>query len=221
MVLMEQARFEEALAVLETSSTRLRPGDRQRDWVLQQARLCRRQRDLNARLPAVLRGDEKPAGAAEQIEFGQLCARKGLHAAAARFYRDALAVAGPRAEDVPPAGTRYRAACAAALAGCGAGEDAGRLGDPERARWRRQALDWLRLDLAGWGRSLARGKQQAARVRQEMRRWQDDADLAGAREREALAALPPEERAEWEQLWAEVADLLRRLDTKAAAPAGK
>jgi hypothetical protein len=39
--------------------------------------------------------------------------------------------------------------------------------------------------------------------------------------RQALAALPTAERAEWEKLWADVADLLRRLDTEAAAPAGK
>ena len=56
-----------------------------------------------------------------------------------------------------------------------------------------------------------------------MRHWQQDADLAGVRGKEALAALPADERAEWEKLWAEVADLLRRLDAAkpAAAPPGK
>jgi hypothetical protein len=32
------------------------------------------------------------------------------------------------------------------------------------------------------------------------------------RDKDALAALPAVERAEWDKLWAEVADLLRRLD---------
>jgi hypothetical protein len=43
------------------------------------------------------------------------------------------------------------------------------------------------------------------------------------RGKEALAALPAKERAEWEKLWADVADLLRRLDAAkpAAAPPGK
>ena len=50
------------------------------------------------------------------------------------------------AEDVP--GPRYEAATAAALAGSSQGEDAGPLDDKERARWRRQALSWLRQDLA-------------------------------------------------------------------------
>jgi hypothetical protein len=42
-------------------------------------------------------------------------------------------------------------------------------------------------------------------------------------DKEALAALPASERAEWDKLWADVADLLRRLDAgkPAAAPAGK
>jgi hypothetical protein len=43
------------------------------------------------------------------------------------------------------------------------------------------------------------------------------------RDKDALAALPAVERAEWEKLWAEVADLLGRLDAgkPAAGPAGK
>jgi hypothetical protein len=56
-----------------------------------------------------------------------------------------------------------------------------------------------------------------------LRHWQRDADLAGVRDKEALAGLPADERAQWDKLWAEVADLLRRLDAgkPAAAPAGK
>ena len=62
-----------------------------------------------------------------------------------------------------------------------------------------------------------------ALVLRKLAHWQQDADLAGVRDKPALAPLPAEERAEWEKLWAEVADLLRRLDAAkpAAAPAGK
>jgi hypothetical protein len=43
------------------------------------------------------------------------------------------------------------------------------------------------------------------------------------RDKEALAGLPAEERAEWEKLWSEVADLLWRLDAgkAGAGPTGK
>jgi hypothetical protein len=88
----------------------------------------------------------------------------------------------------------------------------------ERARLRGQALSWLRADLAAWAKVADR-----ALVRRILAHWQQDPDLAGVRDRQALAALPAEERAEWDKLWAEVADLLRRLDSAkaAAGPAGK
>jgi len=47
-----------------------------------------------------------------------------------------------------------------------------------------------------------------------MRHWQTDADLAGVRDKEALAKLPAEERQRWQQLWADVAALLRRSAAK-------
>ena len=47
--------------------------------------------------------------------------------------------------------------------------------------------------------------------------WQEDRDLAGVRDKDALAKLPAEERAAWEKLWADVAALLK----KAEAPAKK
>jgi hypothetical protein len=89
---------------------------------------------------------------------------------------------------------------------------------------RRQALDWLRADLALWAKQAGSAKaEDRAAAQQALRHWQQDADLASVRGQEALVALPAEERAEWDKLWAEVADLLRQLDAAkpAAAPAGK
>ena len=40
--------------------------------------------------------------------------------------------------------------------------------------------------------------------------WQRDRDLAGLRDKAALAKLPEEERAAWGMLWVEVASLLQR-----------
>jgi hypothetical protein len=114
------------------------------------------------------------------------------------------------AEDVA-AGTRYAAACVAALAGCGQGKDAADLNDAERARWRLQALEWLRLDLAWWGKVLDGGKGQArAQVRAWMQHWRSNVDFAGVRGNDALGRIPAEERKEWERFWAEVDALIRR-----------
>src|SRR6516165_1319930 len=65
------------------------------------------------RLPAIVRGDDKPRDAAEGFAAGELCYNKGLHAAAARLYQEALALDPMRAGDrqAPP---RYDAACSAA-----------------------------------------------------------------------------------------------------------
>jgi hypothetical protein len=171
---------------------------------------CQRLALLDARLPAFLAGTEKPSSAAERLELRELCHVKELYAAAARFSRDAFVAEPKLAEDVA-AGTRYYAACNAALAGCGQGKDAADLDDAERARWRRQALEWLRLDLAWCGKALEGGKAQSlALVRSKMRYWQNDGDLAGVRGKDALARIPAEERKEWERLWAEVDALTRR-----------
>ena len=109
------------------------------------------------------------------------------------------------------AGARYAAACNAALTGCGQGKDAADLDDAERARWRRQALEWLRLDLAWWGKALEGGKAQSrALVRSKMHHWRNDDAFAGVRGKDLLARIPAEERREWERLWAEVDALIRR-----------
>jgi hypothetical protein len=105
----------------------------------------------------------------------------------------------------------------AALAGAGRGADA--LGDEERARWRRQALTWLRADLRLWGRHLEKATPQArAAVERALRHWQRSSDLASLREEVALARLPETERAACRQLWADVAALLVRLRPPAKEP---
>jgi serine/threonine-protein kinase len=211
VALLVQARFREATAALKKVADLLPEGASRREQVRRLRQWCQRFMTLDARLTAVLRGADKPANAAEQLEFAQLCLFKKHYAAAARFFRDAFTAEPKRAEAVPEA-TRYNAACAAALAGCGQGRDVGRLDDKERARWRRQALDWLRQDLAWWGKELAKGNARTnARVRKTLRHWQADSDLAGVRARDALARLPAEERKQWQGLWADVAALLRRV----------
>src|SRR4029077_14799319 len=90
---------------------------------------------IDARLPKILKGGDRPANAGERTAIGRLCQQpyKHLHAAAARFYAEAFAAEPKLTEDMG-ARQRYNAACAAALAGCGQGKDAGELDDKERAR---------------------------------------------------------------------------------------
>jgi serine/threonine-protein kinase len=209
--LREQARFDEALAFATQGNDLLSAGDPLRERARPLLRQCQRLAALDARLPSILRGAEKPANAAEQIGFAELCVLTKLYAAAAHFYGGAFA-AEPKLADDARGGARYSAACAAALAGCGQGKDADKLDDKERAHLRRQALEWLREDLTWWRKELGNGTAQASvSTREWLQHWQSDADLTGVRAGDRLARLPNEEREQWERLWSEVDALLRRL----------
>jgi hypothetical protein len=144
-----------------------------------------------------------------------VCHLKKLHYAAARFCADAFA-AEPKLADDLKTGNRYNAACSAALAAAGLGGDAAKLDDVERTRLRKQAFDWLRADLTAWTEQLeSRPPSTGDAARQLLVHWQQDTDLAAVRDTAALAKFPPEERAAWESLWADVSALLMRVEDKA------
>jgi serine/threonine protein kinase/tetratricopeptide (TPR) repeat protein len=172
---------------------------------------CERLMELDAKLPKVQKGEVGPANAAERLALASLCQRyKKRYRDAARFYTDAFDT-DPKLADPLRTPHRYNAACAAALAGCRQGEDAGTLDDKERARLRGQALNWLRADLESWHKHLAKEPDKGrALIQQTMRYWQQDVDFAGVRGAEALARLPEPERWPWQQLWDEVETLARR-----------
>jgi hypothetical protein len=120
--------------------------------------------------------------------------------------------AAPGAATDPRYNLRANAACSAALAGCGRGIDAP-TDDGERARLRVQARDWLRADLAWWSKAAeSRDANALAAVRGTLSHWQEDADLAGVRDADALAKLPEAEQAEWKKLWADVAAVLKAAE---------
>jgi tetratricopeptide (TPR) repeat protein len=176
------------------------------EWVREAERMVA----LDARLPAVLKGDDHPGNAAERVTFAQLGYFRALHAAAARLYAEAFR-ADPRLVDDRRAVHAYNAACAAALAGCGQGRDDPRPDDPTRARLRGQARDWLRNELAAWSKLLNDSAPDArAQVQQALAHWKDDPDLAGLRDPTALAKLPEDEQRACQALWSAVEAVLAK-----------
>jgi tetratricopeptide (TPR) repeat protein len=166
---------------------------------------------LESRLPAVLKGEDKVADGTELKGLQEVCRLQKRFVSAARLFEVAFSAAPKLAEDVK-AGHRYDAACFAALAAADKGFDAGKLDDKERSRLRQQALDWLRADLKHWTQQAASGNGPViARLRQMLMHGQTDTDLTGVRDQDALAKLNAEERAAWEKLWAEVAEVLKRV----------
>jgi tetratricopeptide (TPR) repeat protein len=218
LALRDKGQFAQALAHVrrghELGAKRLGwPWPSSAQWVKE----CERFVELDGRLTAALQGEGQPKNVGECLAFAQLCQQHRKHyAAAARFYGEAFASQPGLAENLA-AGHRYNAACAAALAGCGEGQDAAALDEKERGQLRRQALDWLRTDLEAWRRLPTKEPDKARLgVTQQMSHWLSDPDFAGVRGPEALAKLPEAERPAWQKLWQDVADTLTQAEGKAA-----
>jgi tetratricopeptide (TPR) repeat protein len=210
--LLQRGKFTEAQKALRRCLALLPPDSPQRPLALQLRRECRRLIDADGKLKALLAGKDPSADAPTLLRMA-FVARGPVYQlplTAARLYRDAFTADGKLADNVPTQ-ARYNAACAAALAAAGRGKDADKLDDNERATWRRQALAWLRADLAWWRNEYYKGDPKTnAAIERQLRHWQTDADLAAVRDKAALANLPDAERKDWQKFWTSVEKLRRQ-----------
>jgi Flp pilus assembly protein TadD len=179
-------------------------------WVERAERLIA----IEWRLPAFISGNETPSEREDTLAVAFLVRKQKRYVRTAELYRAALADPIPTTDK--GANDRYTAACCAALAGCGKGEDATRLDDAGRAGWRRQALEWLQAELATHQKQLADHPTTARReVQGKLRDWQKDDDLNGVRSASELAKLPEADATAWARFWADVQSTL----DKASPPA--
>jgi tetratricopeptide (TPR) repeat protein len=192
-------------------------GTKQKGWQYrsdQWVREAERRVELDRKLPAIMSGKEQPENATERIEYAEVCGYKGHYAAGARFYQEAFASQPALADDVRSE-RRYNAACLAARAGTGQGEDAGSLTESQHGDLRKRALDWLRADLAALTKLLDSGQpNDRSLVQKALQHWQRNRDLATLRDQAALAKLPESERMAWRQFWADVAAALDSLSAR-------
>jgi tetratricopeptide (TPR) repeat protein len=220
--LFQLGRFAEAREAGRRSLELLPPEHPLRPVVTSDLRQCEESLALEDKLDAIRAGKEKPTDDAQRLVLARLCQQpfKKLYAASFRFYRQAFANDPKLADDLERQ-HRYNAACAAALAGCGQGNDAANLNTEERARLRKQSHDWLNAQRLAWQALLEKEPGKARLLAAKyLAHWLEDTDFAGVRGPEALAKLPEAERQPWQKLWADVADLLaraaaeRKFDTK-------
>jgi serine/threonine-protein kinase len=208
--LLDRGRFAEARAATERL-LKLPATEASRRAQRRQLDLCDALIPFESGLPEILAGKGPPESASARRALAEWCLRhRRLTATAAGFYEASLAAEPSLADDLE-AGNRFHAACAAALAGCGVGDDAAKLDDRRRETLRRQALRWLTAEYNAWAERhrLGRpGDRTAAAT--AVRSWQHDEDLAGVRDGPALARLPRDERQAWQALWADVAALAAR-----------
>jgi serine/threonine-protein kinase len=170
---------------------------------------------LDTRLGAILKGaavKDNP----ERLALAQRASDTGRFAAAARLWREALE-ANPKLADDRKAQHRYRAACAAALAGSGKTNDDPAPDEAARGKLRKQARAWLDAELAIWTNLLASANpEDRAAIARSLEHWQTNTDLAGVREPKAIEALPEAERTGWRTLWQSVANTLARAESGSA-----
>ena len=216
--LLMNGQFAEARTATLAGLKLLAADDPQRKTAQERLQKCDQLQARDQQLSAILRGDDPPNNAAELLALADLCVQyKSFYAAAAHFHAAALAKDPKLADDLPKH-VRHDAACTAALAGTGKGKDAGKLADQERSSLRRQALDWLRADLA-----LLRKRGQGDKVEEvvvlieTLPQRQSDPALSGVRDAKNLASLPKEEQQSWQQLWADAAQLLKETKARFSA----
>ncbi len=183
-------------------------------------------------LPAFLRGECQPQDNDERLAIVGTCQFQGRYDTTARLYALAFTADPHLADDLTTecryrsteeepfyervesvnTEARYLAARCATLAGCGSGKDGAGLSRAERARWRKEAREWLRADLALWGKTLDNGSDQdLALAKRMLSHWQVEPDLAGIRDVKALDEVSGEERNECFELWDLVGAVLRRI----------
>ena len=210
LALREQGQFEEGLAAMRRGhelGTARNWSQPSAEWVAQLERLV----DLDRRLPRVA---EVSTGISPQElgEFAQLCYYKRQYGRAATFWQHALADDDCATRPAVMV-QRYDAACAAALAGCGQGLDDPLLDSAAQAAWRREAIEWLRANLAAIEAELPTADAAGrAAIVQTLAHWQSDRDLAGLRNEPALANLADADQAACRPLWAAVAKLLAQAN---------
>jgi serine/threonine protein kinase/tetratricopeptide (TPR) repeat protein len=209
--LQMQSRFLEALPAFKRgdelgsrSPTWKYPSDK---WVHD----CEHLIAFDQELEAYLRGEPPPAELKEWMGLGEFCIMyKRRPFTSLRLWRELFA-AGLLKTEAETANAAYNGACAAALSIGGNGIDLAEVGDAERVRWRKEALDWLRSALAYRTKQAANAMPaDRAAVHQAMQHWRKDSDLATVRDNAALAKLPQAEREAWTSLWADVDALMRR-----------
>lgn len=206
----ELGHFEEALVWLERFLDRARADHPNRGSALQDVKRCKAMLEAQSRLPDILAGKPRPSQAVGLIHLAMYCREyQDRHALAVSLYRDGFAASPGLADDMT-LGHRFVAACSAVRAAAGEASDAKELTPAQRAALRKQALDWLQLDLKKWN-SVAGNASFRDLLKVRLNIWLKDRELDSVRGEPALLKLPDAERDSWRKLWTEFAALTKKV----------
>lgn len=203
--------FQEALVELrhghELGMKRANWGYPSAQWIAEAERFAA----LEAKLPDMIGGNLASSDMVDKAAWGELCRRKKLYVRAATFLAEAIeqsSFTGRAGEQL-----RYDAACAAALAAGGHGEEGAELELTQRCRWARQSVDWLRANLNDYSNLIETQQvRDIAAMARSLRQWQTDPKLAAIREPEFGCMLPNEEQQMLRSFWEAVESLRKRAE---------
>ena len=204
--LIQQGRFTESL----TAMKRGHELGSARKWAMPSAAWvgqCEYTLAADERFEAFLARGDRPAGAAA-AEFGWLAGRatRKRYALASRLFAEAIA-----ADPKEAAGWGYEAAAAAVR--CAAGDDpTAAFGADEWSALHAHARRWLRACLAGLRTEVEAGGARRKGAAEQLANWPNDPNWRSVRDPAWRAAMPADDRAAWEKLWAD-AEAVRKLAT--------
>src|SRR5262245_10321237 len=145
--LMKQGMFVEAAAATQKALDLLPKDYPSRILIDAQRRRCEIMQEREEALSRILAGGKDEADGTDLVVLAKMCRQyKERYATATMLFRRGFESKpdGPALAQL----NRYDAACAAALAGVGKGEEASKLTEEEKAKLRGQARQWLRDELA-------------------------------------------------------------------------
>jgi serine/threonine protein kinase/Flp pilus assembly protein TadD len=213
-VQLRQGRFADAVVTLqqavELAAQNPQSSQEFKNALKRKLELCKEFLATDKQLRSILSGEKKVTAALDQLFLAELCRYKRLYGTSAGFYDKAFQAQPDLANDLVLQ-DRYHAACVAALAGSGQGEDAAKVDVQTRVHWRKQAVQWLQADLTLYAKKLDTGDaRDRVMVQTMLRHSQQVLSLAGIRDPAQLANLPAPERAAYAKFWADVAALLEK-----------
>jgi len=211
--LLEQGKLKQALRALRKGHSL---GMKQAGWTYPSEAWvseCERMVALEPELERVLQEGRKPDSLEDQRHLARIAIVRKRYGAAAALYQNLfeldqtlLAFPDPLADET----LRELAASVAIRAGLGQGEDAGHFDAEDRARWRKQALAWLREALAAAGESVG----EAGYIRTPVRRLRDWklGPLRFFLRPTSTLVLPEAERAAWSAFGRDLDETIRTLE---------